>query len=64
MQQRDSNTGTISLYDANFNFIRSKKYGSVKDRKEIIDYWIKLYHLYGRKYSLVITPDINLKSNK
>jgi hypothetical protein len=61
MQLRDSSTGTISLYDADFDFIRSKRYASIKDRNDIIEYWKKLYKLHGKRYSLVINPDINLK---
>lgn len=52
--------GTITLRDENGNYSMSKKFFSIKQRKEIQQQFIKLYRLQNKNYIIdILLEDIN-----
>jgi hypothetical protein len=47
--------GTVSLLDSSMTQVAARKFDSVKERKKIMDFWHKTYHLEGKKYCIIIS---------
>lgn len=46
--------GRISLHDENMELITDKSFNSVKNRKDIIEFWKRSYRLEEKTYYIVI----------
>lgn len=46
--------GRISLHDENMELITDKSFYSVKNRKDIIEFWKRSYRLEEKTYYIVI----------
>jgi hypothetical protein len=49
--------GVISLLDKNKNFVTSKRYSNVSERRRIVQKWIDSYRLQDRIFYIEINPD-------
>jgi hypothetical protein len=57
MTKRRANSGKITLYSRDDEFITSRYYRFINDRKKIIDAWIKRYP--HQLFYIVIKPELN-----
>ena len=48
--------GYVSLLDFNMNQVASRKFNSIKMRKEIIEFWKRTYKLEEKSYCIIISP--------
>jgi hypothetical protein len=56
MTKKKATSGRISLYSRDDEFISSKIYRSVNDRRKIIDIWIKRYP--HQLFYIIIKPEL------
>jgi hypothetical protein len=59
--KKESNSGYITLYDVDKQFITSRKYKSILERGRILENWKNLYRLENKIYYLNIIPDIKTR---
>jgi|APCry1669189000_1035189.scaffolds.fasta_scaffold07117_4 hypothetical protein len=57
MTKKIANSGRITLYSRDDEFITSRDYRSINDRKKIIDAWTKRYP--HQLFYIVIKPQLN-----
>ena len=48
--------GYVTLLDFDMNQVAYKKFSSIKQRKEIIEFWNRTYRLEEKSYYIVISP--------
>lgn len=48
--------GYVYLLDFDMTQVAAKKFGSVKMRKDIMEFWRKTYKLDERSYYIIISP--------
>jgi hypothetical protein len=56
MTKKKATSGRISLYSREDEFITSRIYHSVNDRRKIIDTWIKRYP--HQSFYIIIKPEL------
>jgi hypothetical protein len=53
----NKSTGFITLFDYDMNYVTYRRFLSVKQRKEIIELWGRVYKLDDKSYYMVISHD-------
>lgn len=53
----NKSTGYITLLDFEMNYIAYRRFTSVKQRKEIMESWGRVYKLDDKSYYLLISHD-------
>lgn len=49
--------GYIALLDFDMTQVASRKFSSIKNRKEIIAFWNRTYRLEDKSYYIIISPN-------
>jgi len=53
----NKSTGFITLFDYDMNYVTYRRFTSVKQRKEIIELWGRVYKLDDKSYYMLISHD-------
>ena len=49
--------GIITLLDFDMNQVAYRKFQSIKERKQIMDFWYRTYRLEEKRYYIVVSPN-------
>ena len=49
--------GCVTLLDFDMNQVAYRKFSSIRQRKEIIEFWNRTYKLDEKSYYIVISPN-------
>ena len=49
--------GIITLLDFDMNQVAYRKFQSIKERKQIMDFWYRTYKLEEKSYYIVVSPN-------
>lgn len=49
--------GIITLLDFDMNQVAYRKFQSIKERKQIMDFWYRTYRLEEKSYYIVVSPN-------
>jgi hypothetical protein len=49
--------GSVTLLDFDLNQVAYRKFSSIKQRKEIMEFWNRTYKLDEKSYYIVISPN-------
>jgi len=53
----NKSTGFITLFDFDMTYITYRRFTSVKQRKEIMEFWGRVYKLDDKSYYILISHD-------
>ena len=49
--------GSLTLLDFDMNQVAYRKFSSIKQRKEIMEFWNRTYRLDEKSYYIIISPN-------